>query len=266
MYGVKISQFGKEVDQALDTELVYSSEFITPKIVKNMAVSGDTPHGLGYFPCFLSMFEVFGSPFGSNSWSCGLDYRAFIGNANYVDDINVSGWGDRVLLFSDAMDDSTELEPSGYGLLVKGGNDKINNIKAFTQFDTFKVKEVNTLSLSVPSRTLDVFQADDYVVSRSHGLGYRPLYAPFFAGCDYDPLAGGALFVNDFLEGLVLFVGGLGTEIGEILVGVDETNIYLYVYRGNFGFMPLVFPQMTISMQYTIFYNKMIDDFDLTGI
>lgn len=53
-YGIKISRPGYDVDSATDDNLIYSSEFNTPKIFRRIKFtsSGSQAHGLTYPPDF----------------------------------------------------------------------------------------------------------------------------------------------------------------------------------------------------------------------
>lgn len=66
-YGIKISKPGVSVHSAQDSELVFSSEFNTPKLAKVVTLTAtgggaidEIEHGLGYAPMFLSFEEIAG--------------------------------------------------------------------------------------------------------------------------------------------------------------------------------------------------------------
>lgn len=87
-YGIKISRTGVDVRTAADTDLVLSSEFVTPMIAKviRFTTPGSTAHGMGYPPAFIGVKAD-----GAGGWeSCTRGYFSGGVPAVYIDATNVT--------------------------------------------------------------------------------------------------------------------------------------------------------------------------------
>lgn len=253
-YGIKISRPGYDVRNASDVNLVYSSEFFTPKIVRSdMFQAGNTAHGLGYTPCFMHPLILADGLFDVVS----------------VDDTNVSVFWDeiQVVLFSDPFSGSSSTKASGNGVVVNKGTDMaIDDLSVFSKFDTFKVCKTGTLTIEASAETLGFPDYDPesvtYSNTISYDLGYVPIYFPWVTMMGVENIAG-SFNVNDEL-GEQQNWSGSGGNVGELLIIYPTTTgITMWLDRWNYlEGEPTEFPARTITMYVTILYNKQGESFN----
>lgn len=251
MYGIKISRPGFSARTASDVNLVYSSDFKTPKIIRVAEFpNGSTAHGLGYTPAFITYANF-----------AGLEYNTSV----TVDSTNVTCYGTQiVVLFSDALGGESTSTVSGSGVVVTpDGKLKKSGLSVYSGFDTFKIAKTGTITLEVPQEELgtDDFPESEYTESLSHGIGYRPMYFPFVRSLGILDIAG-SFNVNDWL-GSPSYFDGSGGNLWEY-VNINTTNdlLVMSVSRGNYATGSRVFPARTITLYYTLFYNKIDEDFN----
>lgn len=251
MYGIKISRAGFNVKTASDVNLVYSSEFKTPKIIRVAEFpNGSTAHGLGYTPAFVTYANF-----------AGLDYNTSV----TVDDTNVTCYGTQtVILFSDALSGESTSGVSGRGVVVSpDGNLKTSAVSVYSGFDTFKIAKTGTLTLNVSQEDLgtDSFPESEHTDSLVHGLGYKPMYFPFVRSLGILDIAG-SFNVNDWLGSPSYFDGSGGNLWEYVNISVTSTLLTMSVSRGNYASGSRIFPARTVTLYYTIFYNKIDESFN----
>lgn len=104
-YGIKVSRPGYDVLSASDENLITSSEFNSPKVVKIIYFSGadTTAHGLGYVP----MFDYY-TEYDTGKWKLNAPgfYDAFTTLEVEVDDTNITTYQKTyVILYAKALNE-----------------------------------------------------------------------------------------------------------------------------------------------------------------
>ncbi len=158
---------------------------------------------------------------------------------------------------------------SNYGIKVsKPGVDvktAVNKDLLITsELDTNKIALTGSLSISLPSETLDTENVLRNT-SATHGLGYIPIFSPAILGDIYqeDLQTGGDYTINDIGDILVPAAGySPATQAEESNIYIDDDKIYLYINRFVM-FGSETFGARTATLYYTIFYNRVDEEFDL---
>jgi hypothetical protein len=224
-------------------------------------------HGIRDFAWYLYGSDIVSST--DNSFSLQRPYNS-VGTATI--DTQCSA-----LLFAhDLGEDSSsefELEETDRPklLIMKDDKDYNNNSLDMTldsRLDTFKVFYNGDLSISASSVTLAAGNSDSSTTNYSHGLGYAPFFTPMVAykvdlgTIGVSPIPTN-INVNDF-EDSNIDTGGAAILTGEVVyVYVDTDKIYLKFERTNNGASSHTFPARNISMNFTIFYNSIDEEFNL---
>jgi len=159
------------------------------------------------------------------------------------------------------------------GVDVKTATDK--ELLISSQFDTAKVKVTGTLDLELPEEDV----SGGFVVHTAtvaHGFSDIPLYSPTtrgnlygldeFLGGDYIAKisTGGDYIVNDISEVRIPAAAYSSATVGEMAsVFIDSTNLILQVDRFEFFGSPVTFGARKATLYYTIFYNRIDEEFDL---
>lgn len=111
--GIKIGRPGLDVLTAADKDLVWSSEFNTPKVAKILHFTSTTPqaHGLGYVPAFIFMthtdivdaFDTEGWTLNNQGYTAGYVTTVSVDNSYvYCDYLGTEIY---VILFIDSLDE-----------------------------------------------------------------------------------------------------------------------------------------------------------------
>jgi len=135
-----------------------------------------------------------------------------------------------------------------------------------TRFDTMKIKKTGILTLSMPSGDLaiDTTYSTDVV----HGLDYPPIFMPKLGmrwNLSIAGLSNDSFVVNEKLgEALINFrtddYAWYNPNAPLLSAYVDDEKLYLTCLR-KAGF--ITYSAVTITMYYTIFVNKIWEEFNL---
>jgi hypothetical protein len=157
---------------------------------------------------------------------------------------------------------SKGIKVSKAGVDVKTATNK--ELLITSQFDTLKIALTGSLSISLPSETLTTENVTR-TTNVSHNLGYVPMFQPAILGVIYtgNNATGGDYVINDYGD-ILTPAGAYGpaTQAEESNVYIDDEKLYLYVNR----FVALgseTFGARTVTLHYTIFYNKIDETMDL---
>jgi hypothetical protein len=169
---------------------------------------------------------------------------------------------------------------SNYGIKVsKEGTDvktaTSKDLLISSEFDTIKIVKTGELVLSLPSETV-TGGLSERTTTVAHGFSDIPLYSPMirgylyglddFLGGDYITRleSGGDYIVNDLSE-VRIPAGGYSPALsGEYSsVQINATNLILSVTRFEFMGFPQDFGAREATLYYTIFYNRVDEEFNL---
>lgn len=286
---VLVAKAGEDIQTTSRQNLALDSRLVIPKIYKSFrrTTDGSTAHGLTYPPQFLTMREITTSPQVYAHATDGGWTVDGVSNLSSADDTNVNivkysgdvGMWCMVLLdpCEQPTTDPLPTEIDGPRLIVSESvkTDPDYKHRLDSKYDTLKVARTGTLTLNVPSVNLSNMQEDTRTGSFTHGLGYIPFYAPFLPYLSYVDefylLNEGAadipttVLLND-LEAIEIPKGIAGYEYPYAewaYIWVDDDKLNLKYFRVNFDFSAYTFPARTINLNYTIFYNRIDEEFNL---
>ncbi len=277
------------------TNLSFSSEWKTPKVLKQTTTDYfNIIDQVGYIPKYLGFRGLGPDTIAVDPWNsyiaggysvgdftyCDLfkiNYEGFGGVMVYeggdVENVPLSGynfqeWSDNsssILFFAEALDGTppivnTSTQTASPVLLVgdTGVNDVLrvhpsNNI-VDSRLDTLKIFRTGTLTLSVPSDA-SVSGEKQYSTYIKHNLGYAPIYMPEASvGWVLSSSIPANFVVNDYMG----FSQGPTSRPGVLDVYTDSTKLYLRYRRFAAE------GARTITMYYTIFYNQIGEELDLS--
>lgn len=284
MSKIQIARQGKDVRKVDKRELSLDTDLVLPKFCKmrKRTTSGNVAHGLTYPPQFMCFREI------GNKWAHtnGGGWEGIVGgNRSSADSTNISvdvADGDSaswVLIFLDPCEEPTvKPSPTKFGGPVIVVSNDVNKDPDYahrldTRYDTFKVHRTGTLTINLPAVNLNFLASDTRNTSVAHGLDYAPIFSPFIPYySDVSAFYGNQGLVvpeNVDLNSLeaVRIPKGIGgftdPYYEEVWVWVDSTNINIEYKRTNFDFDPYTFPSATASLYYTIFVNRIDEEFTL---
>ena len=291
---LKIVRPGYDVLSADPQDFALNTEYLLPKIYMQKTLTSDIdltndlgyPHGSWAFRRLTSSSfyrkdsPLAGpySPFQPYNWFAGDIYNEIFTGDEYTyfsptstetgyvtggvivdsDDVKVDVLaGDTslsIVLFAESLTSSSsdiQLPTRPYIKIGVEGEDlgetNLSEQRMNTKLDTLKIFKTGTLTLSLPTETL-TYKSDSVVhtATVAHGLDYPPMYFP----------------------PRTVSTGFKGQESTDVYV--DDTNLYLRVIRcsvgdDSFG-MPggdSNFTSETVSLDYTIFYNDITEEFNL---
>lgn len=271
---LKVARPGLSALSADDKDLAFSSDWATPKIF--MQTNSNWTNTLGYIPSYFAIRQL-------NSTDYSHDIYFTTGRwgdaggvfFNYSDNLYVdtrSGDTDMwAILYLDPIDgtvpSSYNLDKGEFLLVAKDGDAKKNfptSNAVDSRFDTFKIFQTGTLTLSMPGETITHGNSKSYTETVTHNLGYAPFYLPA-AGMDWymglSGLGGNSFNVNDKL-GFLVNPYVANTNYYKLDVYVDEEKLYMTYTRSADGVGDETFSACTVTMYYTIFYNKIGESFN----
>jgi len=300
----KIARKGFDARYCADKDLSFSSEWKSPKIFKQ--TSKNWTNILGYLPSFmgfrqlnssvpftaLNNYEYISGGFDTNCFTHDnpalISYPDFMGVSIFDQDVILSpyygytwgtDWYDEnlfALLFLDPLfgtpPTTYPLRSGGVYLLGKGDVDVRTSFPydnaMDSRFDTLKIFKTGTLELKAPAKTFAVSEAyQTYTAEIEHNLGYAPVFLPE-AGVGWaldSSLDDDSFIVNDNLGRLPADYAGINSA--PILdVWVDDTKLYMRLWRFANDWSTRAYSEITITLYYTIFYNKINEEFDLLEI
>lgn len=295
----KIARKGFDARYCSDRELSFSSEWKTPKIFKQ--TSSSWTNTLGYVPMFMGFRQLnedvpFTALMSSEEILGGYNTSCFThANPTYIDSpdfydgvvIDLNGdlyinpfhgynWTDEnefAVLFLDSIygdiPTTYPLKSGGVYLLGKGDIDVRTAFPADnsidSRFDTLKIFKTGTLELEVPEKTfMESESYKTYTAEVEHNLGYAPMFLPQASvGWILNmQLEDTSFVVNDELG--LLPGSRAGIDGAPVLdVYVDSNKLYLRLWRFAYSFGERYYNAVTITLYYTIFYNKINEEFDL---
>ncbi len=142
-----------------------------------------------------------------------------------------------------------------------------------SQFDTLKIFRTGELVLLCPTEDVPGNTNVYYTKTFNHNLGYIPAFLPLIydtpAPVEDGPIiVGGEYIVNDLDDTPIPVTPGWGpTFTGEFVsVLVTSTQLILSVRRfwqDFFGGPPEEWAESTATLYYTIYYNKVNEEFNL---
>lgn len=270
---LKVARPGLSALSADDKDLAFSSDWATPKIF--MQTNSDWTNTLGYIPSFMAFRQL-------NSTNYSHDTLFDIGDAangvyfsDFTQNLGVSSrTGDTdmwALLYLDPVDGTVpstyNLEKGEFLLVAKEEGAKTNfptNNAIDSRFDTFKIFKTGTLTITMPAETITHGNSKSYTETVTHDLGYAPVYLPA-AGMDWymglSGLGGNSFNVNDKL-GFLVNPYVAYSDYYRLDVYVDSSKLYMKYTRSADGVGDESFSACTVTMYYTIFYNKIGESFN----
>jgi hypothetical protein len=300
---LKVARPGLSALSADDKDLAFSSDWATPKIFMQTNSNwtntlGYVPSFLGFRQLNSDVPTTFLSPFNSYYKNGGFTTSHYchsvpsymgdqIGSTgitfNYANNLLVSpfydaytgSWEDEdafALLMLEPIDGtiptSYTLAGGEVALIVGDGGDARTNFPSEnaidSRFDTFKIFQTGTLTMSLSSETINVGDGDSvYTESVEHNLGYPPVYLPE-AGVGMRPrtqTTSGLGASSSFVVNDILGLGDAWEEEPILDVYVDSTHLYMR-YRRQEQFSSTSYNAMTITLYYTIFYNEIGESFN----
>ncbi len=161
------------------------------------------------------------------------------------------------------------------GVSVKTASNK--ELLVSSQFDTLKIFRTGTLSVVYPEETLAAMGSSTRTATVNHNLGYYPLVTPFVRqeaaytdNQDYPPSfpgKAGAYIVNDLADEVIPAGSswGPGLTAEFCYLEVTTTQLILRLRRFNYDILgdSLKFMQSIPTLYYTIYYNKINEEFSL---
>lgn len=219
---------------------------------------------IGKFPAFVS-----GTPIGSISADVGM-------------------WA--LLMMEPCKNPTTQPAQTQHPNPVFKLGDDVNTdpdylLRIDSKYDSFKVAKSNLITLNLPTwnapaatTAVDPDTGFDYVVpatqtvtaSDLHGLSYVPYYQPFVPyKIDLTEVYANDIPSTVNINGLVnifspnfAFVSEGYSE--EVYVWVNDSRVYIDYTRNNIDTSSgHTFPARTITMDYTVFYNRVDEEFNL---
>lgn len=287
---VKVARRFYDIKTADERDLSFSSDWKTPKIYRQTESSQfNIVSQIGYIPKFMGFRGLSSETPAVDPWSsyiaggysvgdfthCNLslvNYEgggAIIASNGFVDNQKFSGttvgesWSDDsswMIFFLEKLDGQVPDRPqviSGPVFIVGSGTKDIRQEHPSeniinSNYDTLKIFKTGTLTLNVPEDTT-VSTPKLYSSSVTHDLGYAPVYLPE-ASVGWRPgFIPDDFVVNDYLG---FPQGDIGSE-ASLDVYVDSEKLYLQYRRFSPG------NARTITMYYTIFYNRIDEEFNL---
>jgi hypothetical protein len=282
---LKVARPGYKVFDAAQKDLTLDSSLLIPKIYKTFRAtsSGNTAHGLSYPPQFLTVREITTDPKVYAHATDGGWSVTGVSNKSYADSTNIyiskmgSDVGMWCIVELDPCENPSE-DPlptkTPYPRVIIGGTTDYNR-DLDTRYDTLKVYKSGTLSLSIPTITKASGQSDTRSTYFEHNLNYIPFYAPFIP---YTSWVDQFYFVNEGLEEIPSTVSLNDLEAIEIpktiagyeypykeeaYVWVDDTKLNLSYVRTNYDMDSYEFPARTVTLSYTVFYNRVDEAFNI---
>jgi hypothetical protein len=297
---LKVAREGYDALTASDVNLSYDSDYASPKIFMNkLATPSSSPyytdftHNLGYRASFFGMRKL-----NSTSWCHAMaDDDTLLTNEfmspfveSYENKFRVrrlidSGGspvdtGTAVIGYLDPVEDAdvtyTDDSNRPFLAIAKEGEDAQGHPKDMnidSRFDTFKVYRTGTLTLNATAVTIPT--AGTYNTQSTyytHGLGYVPFFTPlvpyqselnyvFFNRGGYTIPS--TINVSELSDFRLSYITGAGTSTQEqVRVYITSSRLYL-VFRRSSAWDDEGFPARTINLNYTIFYNRVDEEFDL---
>jgi hypothetical protein len=159
-----------------------------------------------------------------------------------------------------------------FGIKISKPGDDVfttpNKNLAFSgQFDTFKILHTGTLSYSLPDETL-TSTTKTYTATYTHNLGYIPFFLPQVLqvlNLDEPNNSSTTFQVNDAAQFAIPrggYDGSLAAELASIYV--TSTTLVFEIVREETVGVAANFGPHTATVDYTLFYNRIDETFDLT--
>jgi len=292
-----MARSGYDALTASSLNLSYDSDYASPKLFENKYFSATSPyystytHNLGYIPSVFLFRKL-----SSTEWAHGMkDYMAQTPfYYAYYDDllrltstqarvgciynVNTSAKvdeGTMAMFYLDPVENAEvsfkntgpriSIARDGYD--AQSGHPK--DFKVDSRFDTFKVYKTGTLLLECPSV---IAQTDTRTVYFEHNLGYIPFFTPlvpyttnlhniYFSGGGYTiPTNINVSNLSEYNFARVISTSSDEEEV--VRVWVTSTRLYLQLFRQNY-YGSTTFEERNITMNYTIFYNRVDEEFNL---
>lgn len=146
-----------------------------------------------------------------------------------------------------------------------------------SKFDTFKIRKTGTLTLNLPSETFGAWSPGGFTTytqhetSYTHNIGDICFFLPRALGevayVGTDVINGGNYVVNDLEEDdisrfLPDYFYGIST-IETVQLVISNSKLTLKVVRENYLVEDVTFGARTATVNYTIFYNRADEEFNL---
>lgn len=272
---LKVARPGESALSAEDKDLSFSSDWATPKIF--MQTNSDWTNTLGYIYSFMNFRKLNSTDFCQDQY---VGMTIVPEEGVYLDsdgDLKVntrSSQGDSdmyAILYLDRISGTvptTMKRDPGVKLLVAkedyGTDSWATNLALDSEFDTFKIQNTGTLTLSLVAENIASTGSDKtYTATYEHNLGYAPVYLPQ-VGMNWDlgnpGVHNSSFTVNDKI-GYIVSSPTLGFSILDVYV--DSSKLYIKYTRKAPSSGTRSFNAITVTMYYTVFYNEIGATFNL---
>jgi hypothetical protein len=294
---IEVAKAGKCLKDNKIEDLAFSTEFITPKIVKifNIQTDGTTPkatsHGISYAPLCIKYLRDWMSdgtakylPYNYQSGiGNGLDDSSFYGYFSAMWNPNTEDYEQpvlRVVVFSDSIESNDDDTPSAGSpkIVVYNGEENVNpREKVNGRCDMLKADKTGLLELDLPAKNIAAFGSDTNTVTYTHNKGYLPIVAPFdayfswFSLSDYycdevtQPIPAEVILNNisgNRVERLYPIFPEDYIHEAVTFYFTDE-KLYLTHDRYNVAGIQAQAPARNIKLYYTIFENRLDENLNL---
>jgi hypothetical protein len=271
---IKVARPGYDVTAASAKDLSFSSEWETPKIF--MQTQSSWTNTLGYIPSYFSFRKLNTTDY-CHDMLLNIDTDPYQGSyinldGNLVVNTRSGDSGSSVILYFNSLNQTPPLTISNSTkpslIVAKDGYDTSTfptNSSLDSRFDTFKIKNTGTLTLTMSGETILAGGSNKtYSTNYQHSLGYPPMYLPI-VGSGWNLGVGFiddvSFVVNDYIG--YVGAGGGYTGISELNVYVDSDKLYMDYVRLANEFVDTNFSAVTVTMYYTLFYNDISEEFNL---
>lgn len=298
---IRTAKENKDAETDPSEDMTLDSDLLLPKIyaVKKLEPDYEAPsiagpaeysHGLGYAPMYMHYQEheinsALGTRYSPKRWIWGPQNSP---RGRYIDDTkfysNSEKYDSYLTLFLDPLEEpATPPSPTthDWGRVRIGDNveedaDYKNRIDS--KYQTLKVHMQGTVVGTVPQRTISAGTTEDDFLEVTHGLGYPAVFAPFgisAVGLSLNLYYDGELTdiptsidfneLNDVMVERWAYALTFATNYPEVLtLQIDSNKMYMRHRRQNVDFSGSVtFPARTFTLRYTIFNNRIDEEFDI---
>jgi hypothetical protein len=140
----------------------------------------------------------------------------------------------------------------------------LKDLEFSSALDTLKIAKTGSITVALPDETV-TSDTKVYTESYTHGLGYVPFFDPPMSRIEIDNYDTTDDHVcNDSLYFVPTLLGyGPSSEGESVKVYVSSTELTLEVTRTEVFGVGIDFGEHDIIFYYTIFYNRMDEEFNL---
>lgn len=271
---LEIARPGYSLNGIDSKDISFSSKWETPKIF--MQTSSSWTNTLGYVPSLLTFRKLNSTDYTYDLQSSTEDtdpYQgAYLDSSGNLQITKRTGDTDMyTILFFNTLDGTppnTLTDTRRAKLLIAkegvGVTAYPTQLAIDSRFDTFKIYKSGTLSVTAPAETITAGSSDRvYTSTFNHNLGYPPVYLPMASTrwrLDDSAINNVSFTVNDYVG----FPNPYYLSSDMLDVYVDSSNLYMKLTRFADPYCDRTFlSNITITMYYTVFYNRIGEEFNL---